>query len=356
MNTKKTFNPEAIKRLREETAVIVPGFGNLSRPDSVVIGTGRDGTENDFQEDDSLIINLAVTGRCYARCKGCINTSITLTCDGPRNLVVSSQETVPQRDAATILNLASGHPGKTTTVCFYGGEPFLATEKMEETRKILDGSPEGKKFRYMVYTNGEHLIPAMESFPELMKEMWLFSLSVDGRTEQHHRVRPGTSLFKIHRNLSQLHRFCRGTVLLWSTLREEQSLLDCFEEFTELFQEGLADHFFWHWVETEEPFANLPAYLRRYQADLAKVMDAYVREARKNRILPISHISELILYLISGRKRGSSACGVELAENYDIINGRVCACADLPPDLGNISIDRKGKLRAGEEEFASLVR
>ena len=194
MNTDKTFNPEAVKRLRKETAVIVPGFGNLSRPDSVVIGDSRDYTENDFREDDSPIINLAVTGRCYARCKGCINAAVTLACDDPRNMVVSSQETVPQRDAATILNLVSGHPGRTTTICFYGGEPFLATEKMEETRKILNGSPEVKRFRYMVYTNGEHLIQAMESFPELMKEMWLFSLSVDGRTEQHQQVRPGTSL------------------------------------------------------------------------------------------------------------------------------------------------------------------
>jgi len=185
--------------------------------------------------------------------------------------------------------------------------------------------------------------------------MWLYSVSVDGRTEQHQRVRPGTNLSKIHQNLSQLRRFCRGTVLLWSTLREEQSLLDCFEEFTELLQEDLVDHFFWHWVETKEPFANLPAYLKRYRSDLAKVMDAYVSAAEKGRILPISHISELVLYLISGCKRNSSACGVELAENYDIISGRVCACADLPPDMGNVSPDQNGKLRAGEEELASLV-
>jgi uncharacterized protein len=352
----KTFSPEAVKRLRQETAVTIPGFGNLSRPDSVVINAGRSYTGKDFQEDDSLIINLAITGRCYARCKGCINAAVTLASDSPRNLVVSSQETVPQRDAATIRKLVSGHPGKTATICFYGGEPFLATGKMEETRKILNGSPEGKRFRYMVYTNGEQLLPALENFPELMQEMWLYSFSVDGREEQHRRARPGTSLPKIHRNLSRLRRCCRGTVLLWSTLREEQSLLDCFEEFTGLFQEGLVDHFFWHWVETEEPFTNLTAYLKRYQADLVKVMDAYVREAGKNRILPIGHISELVLYLISGRKRGSSACGVELAENYDIINGRICACADLPPDLGNVSVDRDGKLRAGAEELAALVK
>lgn len=356
MNSHQDFDPGIIERLRNETAVNIPGLGNLSRPDSVVIDTSRKYAEKDFREDNSLIINLAVTGRCYARCKGCINAAVTLDCDDPRNLIVSSQDTVPQRDTATILNLVSEHPGKTATICFYGGEPFLATKKMEETRKILNGSPEGKRFRYMVYTNGEHLIPAMESFPGLMKEIWLYSFSVDGGAEQHQRVRPGTSLPKIHQNLSQLRRFCRGTVLLWSTLREEQSLLDCFEEFTELFREGLADHFFWHWVETEEPFADLAAYLERYRAELAKVMDAYVREMKKNRILPVSHISELVLYLISGRKRGSSACGVELAENYDIISGRVCACADLPSNLGNVSPDRKGKLRAGEEELASLVQ
>ena len=308
-----------------------------------------------FQEEDSLIINLAVTGRCYARCKGCINAAITLDCDGPRNQMISSQETVPQRDTATILNLVSGHPGKTATICFYGGEPFLATEKMEEIRKTLNRSPFGKMFRYMVYTNGEHLIRALKSFPELMKEMWLYSLSVDGRTEQHQQARPGTSLTRIHQNLSHLRRACPGISLLWSTLREEQSLLDCFEEFMELFQENLVDHFFWHWVETKEPFANLPAYLKRYRSDLVKIMDVYVGKAEKGRILPISHISELVLYLISGKKRGHSACGVELAENYDIISGRVCACADLPPNLGNVSADQNGKFRSGKKELASLV-
>jgi radical SAM protein with 4Fe4S-binding SPASM domain len=95
--------------------------------------------------------------------------------------------------------------------------------------------------------------------------------------------------------------------------------------------------------------------MEQYRSDLVKVMDTYVSEMKNGRVLPISHISELVLYLISGRKRGHSACGVELAENYDIINGRVCACADLPPNLGNVSADRNGRFRAGRKELATLV-
>jgi len=58
-------------------------------------------------------------------------------------------------------------------------------------------------------------------------------------------------------------------------------------------------------------------------------------------LLPITHINELVLYLLSGKKRKSTACGVELARNFDIVDGMIHLCADLPPQyaIGNIDAD-----------------
>jgi len=128
-------------------------------------------------------------------------------------------------------------------------------------------------------------------------------------------------------------------VLFWSTLREEQSLLSCFEQFLELRGEGLVDYFFWHWAEKREPFVDFPAYVDRYGRELERLVDRYVDELSHGHLLPIVHLNELLLYLILGKERGHTACAVELAENFDIIDGQVYCCADLPPALGRIGVD-----------------
>jgi len=44
----------------------------------------------------------------------------------PRNTLEIFQETEPERDTKIIELLSKRHPDKPITVCFYGGEPFLA--------------------------------------------------------------------------------------------------------------------------------------------------------------------------------------------------------------------------------------
>jgi radical SAM protein with 4Fe4S-binding SPASM domain len=128
---------------------------------------------------------------------------------------------------------------------------------------------------------------------------------------------------------------------MWSTLREEQSLLDCFNEFIILHDKGLVDQFFWHWVETINPFVNLARYAGQYEKELRQIMNVYVGALQTGSLLPITHINDLILYLLSGKKRSSTACGVELARNYDIVDGRIHSCADLPLQysIGTIAED-----------------
>jgi radical SAM protein with 4Fe4S-binding SPASM domain len=128
---------------------------------------------------------------------------------------------------------------------------------------------------------------------------------------------------------------------MWSTLREEQSLADCYEEFLNLYKQGDVDLFFWHWVETDSPYSDLAAYMTQYERDLRQIMDDYVNWLARGEVMPIIHINELILYLLTGKQRGTSACAVEMARNFDIMGGKVHPCADLPPEyaIGSISDD-----------------
>jgi uncharacterized protein len=351
------FDPANLKllaTLRQSPGVHHPKFKDLLDPSAVVMDKRHVSAPQEYTEEHSTIIHLTITGRCYAKCRGCINSAVTFGEEQLINRMLAFQECIPERDASIILNLTRQTREKQVTIAFYGGEPFLEAGKMEKVRKILRESPSDKSFRFMVYTNGELIEQAIESYPELVQSMWLYSVSIDGDEQQHNAIRSGTQLKRIIQNLTALKPRRLGQVLFWSTLREEQSLWRCFEQFLKLYQDGLVDHFFWHWAETKDAFNDFPRYIDRYGLELEKVMDEYVKRLSAGRLLPIAHLNELILYLATGRQRGHSACAVELAQNYDILDGRVFPCADLPAPLDLGQEREEGALK--ESDLANLVQ
>ena len=205
----------------------------------------------------------------------------------------------------------------------YGGEPFLAKDKIHTLIENITHAGMLNYIRYMLYTNGELLNKSVTIHPELLKKIRLYSVSIDGTREQHERIRQGTHLEQIHEGLAVLRDIRQGQVLMWSALREEQSLLDCFDEFMYFYNRDYVDQFFWHWVETGNPFTGLAFYTAQYEKDLQEIMGVYVAKLKTGVLLPISHINDLILYLLSCKQRHSTACGVELTRNYDIADGRI---------------------------------
>jgi uncharacterized protein len=330
-------------------------FGDLSNPLAVRIRLSPAISEDRFQEDGRLLIHLTVTGRCYARCEGCINSSVTQEWIDPRDTVSTFEETNPEKDTILIQRLADLHPGKVITLCFYGGEPFLATAKMVKVWQLLKGTARTDRFQFLVYTSGEKIEEAFKSYPDFMKDIWTYSVSIDGDEEQNDRIRVGTSLKNIVSNLRFLSSFFKGNVLFWSTLRESQSLLKCFEEFMRLYRQNLVNHFFWHWAESRKPIQDLNSYAQRYGDELEKIMDTYVEKLDEGILLPLTHINELVLFLLTGKEREHTACGVEIAENYDIVSGKVYPCADLPANAAIGHLDSAGQLKLEEYELNSLV-
>jgi radical SAM protein with 4Fe4S-binding SPASM domain len=339
-----------------EERVMHHRLGDLTDPNAVRMNGAPLIAHSAYRETDRLMFHLTVTGRCYARCEGCINSAITLGCDDPRNALEVFEETNPERDVDLIERLAERHPHKPITVCFYGGEPFLSLDKMVRVWELLRASANSARYCFLVYTNGELFIDAFKAYPEFMQDIWTYSVSIDGDQAQHNRIRVGTDLKKIIQNLEHLRTYYNGNVLFWSTLRENQSLLTCFEEFMRLYESGLVNHFFWHWAEDKEPFQELSAYAGKYAAELDRIMRVYAARLFCGELLPIAHINELVLYLLTGKERGHTACGVELAKNYDIVSGKVYPCADLPPEMSIGCTDLNGDAGLNERNLDTFVQ
>ena len=349
----ETLLTNFVRRLREEnlsSVYVHPQFGPLA--DKEAVSLPSTGIYPPVKRENPLLIHLTVTGRCNARCQGCINT--TLTCQD-RAEVLKVFETEPERDARAILQLIHQTRAPAVTLAFYGGEPFLALEKMEAIVSRLE-ELSTVPLRYMVYTNGQLIDRAVARDSSLLSKIWLLSVSIDGRPAQHARFRRGTDLETIRQNLRLFRSRSRALLLQWSTLREGQSLWDCFEEFIFLYEQGLADFFFWHLAETDEPFKDFLSFARQYHRDLQKILAVYLTYLAKGVLLPIVPLNDLLIFWLTGARRGHSACGVELATNFDLVGGKILACADLPPELALGDVLPSGEIRLnGQELLRRLV-
>ena len=114
----------------QNNRIIHPYLGDLTEPESVHMNRKPLIVPSAYRESDRFMLHLTVTGRCYAKCEGCINSAITLGCDDPRNIIDAFDETNPERDVELIQRLTNRHPHRSITICFYGGEPFLALDKI----------------------------------------------------------------------------------------------------------------------------------------------------------------------------------------------------------------------------------
>lgn len=347
---------EPAKNQQNHLPITHPRFGDLTHPMAVSLAAAS-GKQllQPICERDLAYIHLSVTGRCNARCNGCINSTISTDFADDRRMAAPIRDTVPERDATCILHLLAETDKKEAVICFYGGEPLLAMEKIMQVKKILDYACCPLPVRYMLYTNGSLLDKAVANHSGFFKDLWLTSVSIDGRRQQHEAVRPGTDLPRIHQGLKALRGVATGKTLMWSTLRENQSLADCFAEFLDLHEQQLMDLFFWHWVETEQPFERFAEYCARYEADLEMVMVHYLARLREGQIPPLLHVNELIIFALTGQRRNSSGCGVEVADNFDLIDGKIHSCADLPPEMAIGHIDAEGHPHIRPVDLMGLV-
>ena len=236
-----------LNALRNQKGHVHQEIGDLNRLDAVVMN-GDFATGATFRKWSPYMVHLSVTGRCNAHCAGCINGCITFRDDTEHLHLSKAFDLQPERDAQAVYELLQRDGSDEAVVCFYGGEPLLMPELIADMIEELEVRCPQTRLHYMLYTNGLLLDKTAEAFESLLSKFWLVSVSIDGRSEQHNLIRTGADLHTIHDNLRRVHSMLAGSVLMWSTLRESQSLRDCFEEFLDLEQQGFVTHWFWHWI------------------------------------------------------------------------------------------------------------
>ncbi|TDT91751.1 radical SAM/SPASM domain-containing protein [Pseudodesulfovibrio indicus] len=333
--------------------IIHDKYGDLSAHDAVIIHNKKCALDYP-KEHTPLYIHLTVTMKCNAGCKGCINSCITFN----SSTIKKNHDSVPERDAAAIIQLINRDNATDVAVCFYGGEPLLAPRSIIKTIEILENSKPSKcHIKYMLYTNGMNIPEAISTHDIFLDNIWLYSISIDGEQKQHDNIRIGTNYKQIVDNLRQLRdKKCSAQKLMWTTLREKQSLRSAFNSFVSLESESLVNHFFWHFVEEDDPFCDLRSFSKDYENDLHYIMRTYIDRMKVcGSILSILHINELILYLLCRKNRGSSACGVELSRNYDIVSGNIQTCADLPMEYSLGRINDDGSISINDQDLSHLV-
>lgn len=291
--------------------------------------------------EDPIIFHVTVTGKCQGRCKGCINTLFKKD----RKKLLSVWEADPLRESNVILELIKFlklNNGKPIYIAFYGGEPLLELKKIFEIKNLLERT---NKFYYILYTNGL-LLKNLIKFKSEIYDFKFIIVSIDGKEKQHNKVRPGIDYQKIYRNLKIFKsKFNNISIIMWSTLRENQSFRDCVEAFLELYRENLVDYFFWHFLDTAEPFVNFKKFYQDYEKDLNYLLKIYLENLKIGKILPVLPLNELIYFNMTKRERKSTACKVELMKNFDIVKGKVVPCIDIPSDFYIAKIDRGGNLK-----------
>jgi len=306
-----------------------------------------------YEEAKDIMIHYTVTEACPFRCRGCINALTAgkgnegraVFAPGPRE-----DENV-ERDVKGIADLIRRSKREEAVIVYYGGEPMLRPDKMDRVRRQLGQEPGlNGRLKHMVITSGQFLDRAVRDYPELVSSLWLTAVSVDGTEQQHDEMRKGTALGEIRRQLADFNRHRRGEVLIWSTLRPGMSLTDCFRSFEYFRDRKEAEHFFWHCDEEDGLIPDLAGYIANYRDELEQIMESYADCMRGGEVLSIIHVNELILYLLTGKRRGTTACGVEKMSNFDIIgDGKIHACADLPEAMHIGRISESGEAIIGQD-------
>src|SRR5210317_1958805 len=147
---------EQSSEINKPQIILHESLGDLSLHSSFIIH-GVDKDKFKYTETHPLYIHLSVTGRCQASCQGCINIAFNTTANESGQVRTPFLDTEPLRDARCIGNLIKKHPGETVTICFYGGEPLLAPDKMLSLIENITDEDLPNNLRYMLYTNGELL-------------------------------------------------------------------------------------------------------------------------------------------------------------------------------------------------------
>jgi len=204
-------------------------------------------------------------------------------------------------------------------VVFYGGEPLLRTELMEQVMRSVPAT-------YMLHTNGT-LLHRLK--PELLRRFHTVLVSIDGRPQVTDRYRGRGVYGRVVRNLRLVRRHIRGDLIA----RMVASLqTDIRRDVMHLVELGIFDHV--HWQLDFELFwdggsPEVRRWLQSYNRGISELVRLWVREMGHGRVLGLVPFLGIMGTLLSGEE-AQLRCGAGRDFFAIAPNGDITLCPVTP--------------------------
>jgi len=179
---------------------------------------------------------LMMTKHCNLSCRYCSGVNIKSS----KNSEISRPDLDRQLDY--VFKVAGKYPKDKHSLMFYGGEPLLNLEGIEEVIKRTQNTK--FNFQYLIYTNGTLLNRASEL---LLENLSYIFVSIDGLEEVHDAQRGKGSFRKILSNLENLSSAFAGEKMARITVTNIVPLYDSVMNLLDKFE-----HIYWSVENTSE--------------------------------------------------------------------------------------------------------
>ena len=290
-----------------------------------------------------MLYIVFTTGRCNLACWYCGGSF-------PKDKVPWSV----RYPVEALKRFISGDPEP--VIAFYGGEPLLNPKFIEE---VMDEIP---RARFVIQTNAT-LINSLK--PDYWLRFDAALLSIDGREEVTDYYR-GRGIYKtVVKSAETLRRLgFKGDLIARMTISE---LSDVYLDVTHLASLNLFDHIHWQLdVVWSSRWRDFGGWCRNsYIPGLERLVELWLDEAGRGRVLGIVPFISLLGYMIRGDEIERPPCGSGSSSLAISTDGTVLACP-IAVDvnwarLGNIMRDSRlslvGRVKIGEPcTHCSLLR
>ncbi len=206
-------------------------------------------------------------------------------------------------------------------VIFFGGEPLLEWQLIEEFFK----SAEGLDVRYGLYTNGLLL----KSVPvDVLNSLDVLFVSFDGDKNSHEKHRGRGTYDRIIDNLKELRGRLRCTVLGRITVEEETDLFSSVTNILGTFVDAV------YWQIVNKPRFNDPqGFIRRYREGAERLFRMWIERLGEGQTLKIIPIQAIVASLLFGYNGDVSfRCGAGSVHRTIDVDGNIYWCDEYVGD------------------------
>ncbi|OYT36244.1 hypothetical protein B6U91_01630 [Candidatus Pacearchaeota archaeon ex4484_71] len=271
-----------------------------------------------------MYYHIVLTERCNLKCKYCYEKSM-------KEFENGLEKKWTYDDKAPFDSAVKGENLKNflvdgDTLIFYGGEPLIMIDKIEEIIKSLDG----KNIRYYIQTNGILLNKLPD---EILKKISKILVSIDGDKEI-----DGFNKGKIHydmavRNIKILReRGFRGEIVARMVMAPPY----CFDvkkqvlHLVKLIKEGLFDSIHWQidagFYKNDFDFDSFSDYVKKYNTSVQELVTWWLSELQEGRVWKIYPFFGILARIKKWDTETRLPCGAGYANFTINTYGKISAC------------------------------